>query len=119
MDIARILVERRGLLAVLTLLVSVAVGWGVTKTSVDPRSDAILPEDDPYAAEVAEVQQDFPPSRSALFTFIAPGGDIFSREALGAMEALHARFGEVKSAVAVGSLVNRRLNAVDLFCALN
>lgn len=112
-DIARFLVERRTVLAVLTLLVSIAVGWGVTKTQVDPSSDAILPEDDPYAAEVDEVQRDFPPSRSALFTFIAPGGDIFSREALGAMEALHARFGEVKSAVAVGSLVNRRLNAVD------
>jgi predicted RND superfamily exporter protein len=112
-DIARFLVERRTTLAVLTILLSIAVGWGVTKTQVDPRSDAILPEDDPYAAEVDEVQQDFPPSRSAWFTFIAPGGDIFSREALGAMEALHARFGEVKSAVAVGSLVNRRLNAVD------
>ena len=48
-----------------------------------------------------------------MFTFIAPGGDIFSRQALEAMEALHARFGEVNSAVAVGSLVNRRLNAVD------
>ena len=112
-DIARFLVERRTALAVLTILVSIAVGWGVTKTQVDPSSDAILPEDDPYAAEVDEVQRDFPPSRSALFTFIAPGGDIFSREALGAIEALHARFGEVKSAVAVGSLVNRRLNAVD------
>ena len=113
MDIARILVERRGLLAVLTLLVSVAVGWGVTKTSVDPRSDAILPEDDRLAVEVEEVLADFPRSRSALFTFIAPDGDIFNREALGAMEALHARFGEVQSAVAVGSMVNYRLNAVD------
>lgn len=113
MDIARILVERRGLLAVLTLLVSVAVGWGVTKTSVDPRSDAILPEDDRLAVEVEEVLADFPRSRSALFTFIAPDGDIFNREALGAMEALHVRFGEVQSAVAVGSIVNYRLNAVD------
>lgn len=113
MDIARILVERRGLLAVLTLLVSMAVGWGVTKTSVDPRSDAILPEDDRLAVEVEEVLADFPRSRSALFTFIAPDGDIFNREALGAMEALHVRFGEVQSAVAVGSIVNYRLNAVD------
>lgn len=113
MDIARTLVKRRTLLAVLTLVVSVVIGWGVTKTSIDPRSDAILPEDDPYAAQVAAVEADFPRSRSALFTFIAPGGDIFNREALTAMEALHARFGEVQSAVAVGSMVNYRLNAVD------
>ncbi len=113
MDIARTLVKRRTLLAVLTLVVSVVIGWGVTKTSIDPRSDAILPEDDPYAAQVEAVEADFPRSRSALFTFIAPGGDIFNREALTAMEALHARFGEVQSAVAVGSMVNYRLNAVD------
>ena len=113
MDIARFLVERRLVLALLTVVISVAVGWGVTKTRTDPRSDAILPEDDYLRAEVDEVQADFPRSRSALFTFIAPGGDIFNREALGAMEALHERFGEVQSAVAVGSLVNYRLNAVD------
>ncbi|MDG1460095.1 MAG: MMPL family transporter [Luminiphilus sp.] len=113
MDLARTLVERRTLLAVLTIVVSVIVGWGVTKTSIDPRSDAILPEDDPYAAQVEAVEADFPRSRSALFTFIAPDGDIFNREALTAMEALHNRFGEVQSAVAVGSLVNYRLNAVD------
>ena len=113
MDLARTLVERRTQLAVLTIIVSIVVGWGVTKTSIDPRSDAILPEDDPYAAEVKAVEADFPRSRSALFTFIAPDGDIFNREALTAMEALHARFGEVQSAVAVGSMVNYRLNAVD------
>ena len=113
MDIARILVERRVILAVITLLVSAVIGWGVTRTSVDPRTDAILPGDDPYAAQVKEVQEDFPRSRSALFTFIAPDGNIFNRQALGAMEALHDRFGEVQSAVAVGSLVNYRLNAVD------
>ena len=113
MNIARFLVARRIILAVLTVVVSVVVGYGVTKVKVDPRSDAILPEDDPYAVQVEEVQKDFPRSSSALFTFIAPGGDIFTREALGAMEALHDRFGEVQSAVAVGSLVNYRLNAVD------
>ena len=112
-DIAHFLVNRRLPLAMLTVLISALVGWGVTLTRVDPRSDAILPEDDPYAVEVEAVQEDFPRSRSALFTFIAPEGDIFNRAALGAMEALHARFGEVQSAVAVGSLVNYRLNAVD------
>ena len=113
MDIAHFLVNRRLPLAMLTVLISALVGWGVTLTRVDPRSDAILPEDDPYAVEVEAVQEDFPRSRSALFTFIAPEGDIFNRAALGAMEALHTRFGEVQSAVAVGSLVNYRLNAVD------
>ena len=112
-DIAHFLVSRRLPLALLTVLISALVGWGVTLTRVDPRSDAILPEDDPYAVEVEAVQEDFPRSRSALFTFIAPDGDIFNRAALGALEALHARFGEVQSAVAVGSLVNYRLNAVD------
>lgn len=113
MDIARFLVNRRLPLAVLTVLVSAVVGWGIAQVRVDPRSDAILPEDDPYAAEVEAVAEDFPRSRSALFTFIAPDGDIFTRPALAAMEALHARFGEVQSAIAVGSLVNYRLNAVD------
>ena len=88
MNLANFLVERRVLLAVLTLLAAMVLGWGVTKTRVDSSSDAILPEDDPYAAQVEAVQQDFPRSSSALFTFIAPDGDIFNRSALGAMEAL-------------------------------
>ena len=113
MDIAGVLVERRSLLAVLTMVVSLAVGWGVTKTSIDPCSDAILPEDDPYAAQVEEVEADFPRSRSALFTFIAPGGNIFNRDALTAIEALFERFVEVQSAVAVGSILNYLLYAVD------
>ena len=111
--IARFLVVQRVWLALLTVVLSAVIGWCVTMTRVDPRSDAILPEDDPYVAQVAEVQQDFPRSRSALFTFMAPQGDIFTREALSAMEALHDRFGDVQSAIAVGSLVNYRLNAVD------
>ena len=113
MSLVAVLVERRVVLALLTVIVSVVVGLGVPRIGLDPSSDAILPEDDPYGALVEEVEQDFPRSSSALFAFIAPDGDIFNRDALGAMEALHERFGEVQSAVAVGSLVNYRLNAVD------
>ncbi len=113
MSLVGVLVERRVALALLTLIVTVAVGLGVPRIGLDPSSDAILPENDPYGALVEEVEQDFPRSSSALFAFIDPDGDIFNREALGAMEALHDRFGEVQSAVAVGSIVNFRLNAVD------
>ncbi|MEP6388973.1 MAG: MMPL family transporter [Halioglobus sp.] len=113
MSLVGILVERRVILALLTLIVTVVVGLGVPRIGLDPSSDAILPENDSYGALVEEVEQDFPRSSSALFAFIAPDGDIFNRDALGAMEALHERFGEVQSAVAVGSLINFRLNAVD------
>ncbi|MEP0202197.1 MAG: MMPL family transporter [Halioglobus sp.] len=113
MKLVSVLVERRVILALLTLIVTVVVGLGVPRIGLDPSSDAILPENDPYGALVEEVEQDFPRSSSALFAFIAPDGDIFNRDALGAMEALHERFGEVQSAVAVGSLINFRLNAVD------
>ncbi len=108
-----LLVERRVILALLSVLLGAWVGYGITLTTMDPKSDAILPEDDPYVEQVDEVEKDFPPSSSAVFTFIGPEGDIFNRATLGAMEALHERFGEVQSAVAVGSIVNHRLNAVD------
>ena len=107
------LVERRIALAILTIAFGAWVGYGVTLTEMDPKSDAILPEDDPYVEQVDEVAEDFPGSSSAIFTFIGPEGDIFNRATLGAMEALHDRFGEVQSAIAVGSIVNHRLNAVD------
>ncbi|NND66350.1 MAG: MMPL family transporter [Halioglobus sp.] len=107
------LVERRLVLALLTIVLGAWVGYGITFTDMDPRSDAILPEDDPYVDQIDAVEKDFPPSSSAVFTFIGPEGDIFNRATLSAMEALHERFGEVQSAVAVGSIVNHRLNAVD------
>ena len=107
------LVERRIVLALLTVALGAWVGYGITLTEMDPRSDAILPDDDPYVEQGDEVAEDFPGSSSAIFTFIGPEGDIFNRATLGAMEALHDRFGEVQSAVSVGSIVNHRLNAVD------
>ncbi len=107
----RFLVTRRHLLSLLTLIVGAAVCWGVGSTSIDATPAAILAEDDPYKDEVDEARRDFPPSTSILFAFEAHT-DIFNLEALGAMEALTQRYTEIESAIAVGSLMNRRLNEV-------
>lgn len=108
-----ILVERRHILAFLTLILGAAIGWGVTYTSTDGSSKSILPEDDPYREEVEQVDEDFPRSSSALVAFMPRDGDIFTRDGLRAMEELTDRYKEVDSAVAVGSLINRRLDAVQ------
>ncbi|MFK7976058.1 MAG: RND family transporter, partial [Halioglobus sp.] len=50
---------------------------------------------------------------SVLFTFLAPDGDIFNFEALRAMQELTDRYTEIDSAVAAGTLLNRRMSAVD------
>ena len=107
------LLGKRNLLAVLTILLGGLVSWGVWYTSIDSSFNSILAEDDPYREQVERVNKDFPPSTSVLFTFISPSGDVFNLDALHAMEDLTKRYTEVESAVSVGSLLNRRLNAVD------
>ena len=107
------LTGRRHLLALLTVLLTAAVAWGIQYTQTDASSKSILPEDDPYREEVEQVDRDFPPSASALFAFMPKDGDVFSLASLRAMEDLTERYREVDSAVSVGSLINRRLNAVD------
>ena len=107
------LVRHRNLLAVLTMVLGCLLIWGVQYTSIDSSFNSILAEDDPYREQVKQVNEDFPPSTSVLFTFMSPGGDVFSLDALHAMEDLTNRYTEVQSAVSVGSLLNRRLNAVD------
>lgn len=107
------LLAKRYLLALLTLILGGAVGWGALHTQLDSTFEAILSEDDPYRKEVEQVQQDFPPSTGVLFAFMSPDGGVFNFDMLNAMEDLTSRYSEVESAVSVGSLLNRRLTAVD------
>lgn len=107
------LLSYRHALAILTLLLGGFIAYGSHKTEIDSSYDSILAQDDPYRAEVASVHSDFPPSTSVLFTFLAPDGDIFNFEALRAMQELTDRYTEIDSAVAAGTLLNRRMSAVD------
>ncbi|MCZ6659512.1 MAG: MMPL family transporter, partial [Gammaproteobacteria bacterium] len=107
------LLAKRHLLALLTVFLGGAVTWGMLNTSIDSTFNAILSEDDPYREEVEQVRKDFPPSTSVLFAFLSTSGDVFNLDMLHAMEDLTNRYIEVESAIAVGSLLNRRLNAVD------
>lgn len=111
--LVKLLLRWRNLLALLTLVLAAVIGWGGSRTSIDASYKAILAEDDPYREQVAQVDRDFPPSTGVLFAFMPEDGDVFSRRTLRAMEALTQRYAEVQSAVSVGSLINRRLDAVD------
>ncbi|MFK7977724.1 MAG: hypothetical protein AB8C02_16455, partial [Halioglobus sp.] len=103
------LLSYRHALAILTLLLGGFIAYGSHKTEIDSSYDSILTQDDPYRAEVASVHPAFPPSPSVLFTFLAPDGDIFNFEALRAMQELTDRYTEIDSAVAAGTLLNRRM----------
>ena len=102
-----LLLERRILLAVFTVVLGCVVTWGARYTSIDASFDSILSEDDPYREQVDQVIEDFPPSTSVLFAFQPIEGDVFSFDALRAMEELTDRYVEVDSAVSSGSLINQ------------
>lgn len=104
-----ILLNRRHLLAVLTLGLGAIVSWGMGSTTMDASYNSILSESDPYKEEVDQARKDFPPSTSVLFAFEAEPS-IFNDGALAAMDALTQRYSEVEGAIAVGSLLNRRFN---------
>jgi predicted RND superfamily exporter protein len=106
------LLDKRYLLALATIALGGAVAWGTLTTSVDATYNSILSEDDPYKAEVDQARIDFPPSGRVLFAFQS-SGDVFNFDSLHAMEDLTNRYTEIESALAVGSLLNRRLNDVD------
>lgn len=107
------LLAKRYLLTLMTIILGSAVTWGILNTSIDSTFDSILSEDDPYREEVEQVRKDFPPSTGVLFAFLSTNGDVFNFDMLHAMEDVTNRYIEVESAVSVGSLLNRRLNAVD------
>lgn len=124
------LLAKRYWLAAATLFLGAAVIWGVGQTRIEATSEAILSEDDPYKAEVDQARKDFPPSTSVLFAFETPdetpdetrdntpssetaGRDVFEIDTLRAMDDLTARYTEVEGAIAVGSLLNYRLNESD------
>ena len=106
------LLTRRLLLAALTVVFAGLLSWGMNYSSIDSSYRSILSEDDPYKAEVDQARKDFPPSTSVLFAFQSDT-DVFNFEALRAMEALTERYREIETAISVGSLLNRRLNAED------
>jgi hypothetical protein len=107
------LLAKRHVISLVTLLVGAVVGWGIGSTTTDNSPNALLGEDDPAKAEVDRVREDFPPSTAVLFAFMSEGGDVFNFDTLHAMQDLTDRYIEIESAVAVGSLLNQRLNAVD------
>lgn len=111
------LLQRRYTLGVVTLILTGVIGWGVQGTTVDSTFKAILSEEDPYREQVEQVRKDFPPSTAVLFAFMADenpdSGGVFNFDTLHAMDDLTNRYTEVESAISVGSLLNRRLNAVD------
>ncbi len=106
------LLDKRYLWALLTLLVSAVVGWGLQYTTLDSTPRAILSEGDPYKAQVDQARIDFPPSTSVLFAF-QHEKDIFNFETLRAIDDLTTRYNEIDSAISVGSLLNRRFNDGD------
>lgn len=111
-DLVNQLVNRRISLALATILVAIGIGWGVTYTTMDNSSNAILVEGDIYKEEVDQARADFPASESILFTFEALP-DIFNMEVLGAIESFTQRYSEIESAIAVTSIINSRLNPSD------
>ena len=106
------LLNRRYILALLTVIIGALVTLGLQHTSIDSSSSAILIEGDPYKAEVDLVRENFPPASSVLFVFEAQP-DVFSFEALRAIEALDQRYTEIDAAIGVASLISRRLNDLD------
>ena len=112
-SIVNFLLHSRRVLAVLTVVLSAIVIYGSVHTTINSDYDTILNEDDPYREEVAKMQEDFGSSTSVLFIFMDEGGNVFNFSTLNAMQELTDRFNEVESAVAVGSLMNRRLNDLD------
>ena len=114
------LLNKRYLLAVLTIALGGIVAWGTQYSRLASNYDSILSEGDPYRAEVEQTRKDFPPSTSVLFVFQSDDSlstdqamGVFNFEALRAMDALTARYAEIESAISVGSLMNRRLNSVE------
>jgi predicted RND superfamily exporter protein len=107
-----LLLRRRLLLAGLILVVSATVIYGTRYTSLDSTDGAILSDGDPYKPQVDRVRADFPGSPGVLFVFERTP-DVFHRDVLEAMEDLTDNFTEIDSAVAVGTLMNRRLSETD------
>ena len=59
------LLEKRYLLAVLTLILGGLVSWGARYTSIDSSFNSILSEDDPYRQQVDQVNKN---------VYVDPGG---------------------------------------------
>ena len=106
-----LLLEKRNVLALVTLVFSLFVAVGIGDTRMEATSKSLLSDSDPFKLEVEMAQEDFPPTTGVLFAFEAD--DIFALESLQAMDALTQRYSEVKSAIAVNSLLNQRFNDSD------
>ncbi len=106
------LVEKRLFLFVFAIVGALTVVYGMTMSTIDTTARSILSENDPYKKEVDQTRADFPGSTSVLFAF-QTDEDVFNFPALRAMDELVQRHTEIKGAISIGSLMNRRLNEVE------
>jgi predicted RND superfamily exporter protein len=66
-----LLLEKRNVLALVTLVFSLFVAVGIGDTRMEATSKSLLSDSDPFKLEVEMAQEDFPPTTGVLFAFEA------------------------------------------------
>ena len=111
-QIAEVLLKKRALFAFLTIAIGGVVSFGIRDYELATSVDSIMAQGDKYKAEVDQARLDFPGSPSVLFAFESDP-DVFSLQALRAIEELGQRYTEIDSAVAVASILNYPMSDED------
>ena len=104
------LIRRRGILLVLSVLLGVVCGIGILSTSFNTSVGELLSENDPYLDEMTDMEQRFPSSLTATFALANSEGEgsIFNQQLLAVLRDLENRYQELSGATRLSSILGYR-----------
>jgi predicted RND superfamily exporter protein len=105
-----LLVRHRVALLIGSLLLAIGCGIGILSTSFNTSIGELLSENDPYLAEMTDMEERFPTSLTATFalTNTDGNGSVFNQRLLGALRDLDGRYRELPGATRLSSILGYR-----------
>ncbi len=99
------LIDRRGALLALSLLVTVLLGLGIPRAGFDTSLGVLLTKSDPYLQERDHMAQTFPAPVEISFALVPASGAVFERDTLLALADLNREFRSIPLAFSMNSIL--------------
>lgn len=101
----RLLIDRRGVFLVLSLVFTILLGLGIPRAGFDTSLGVLLTKSDPYLQERDQMAQAFPAPVEISFALVPASKAVFERETLLALADLNREFRSIPLAFSMNSVL--------------
>ena len=109
----RFLLRHRGLALLLSLIVVLAAGWGMSRLTLSADSEVFFAPDDPQLVAYDALRNTYTSDDNVFFVYVPPGGTVYTPEHLAVVERITEAAWRMPHAIRVDSLSNFQHTEAD------